>query len=91
MMAEPMVPGRGLPVYQPATVVEDGTCNAPPAVRPSVISWVFTPIGGIVSQTGLATGTGLATETGCADWGFSPSSSSRWIGTASGAPSSTIR
>src|SRR5580700_10148357 len=60
MMAEPTAPGRGLPVYQPATDVEDGTCNAPPAARPSVISWVFTPISGMVSETGLATGAGCA-------------------------------
>src|SRR5271157_1274499 len=60
MMAEPTAPGRGLPVYQPATDVEDGTCNAPPVVRPSVISWVFTPISGMVSETGLATGAGWA-------------------------------
>src|SRR6516162_9073508 len=62
MMAEPTAPGRGLPVYQPATVVEDGTCMAPPRARPSVITWVFTPISGMVSETGLATGA-------CADCG----------------------
>ena len=56
MMDEPTDPGRGLPVNQPATVVEDGTCIAPPAARPSVIRLVFTPISGIVSETGLATG-----------------------------------
>ena len=60
MMAEPTEPGRGLPVYQPATVVEDGTCIAPPAARPSVIRLVFTPISGMVSETGLATGAGSA-------------------------------
>src|SRR4249920_2140632 len=59
-MAEPTAPGRGLPVYQPATDVEEGTCIAPPAARPSVISWVFTPISGIVSETGLATGADCA-------------------------------
>src|SRR2546429_9980578 len=59
-MAEPMAPGRGLPVYQPATVVEDGTCIAPPAARPSVIRLVFTPISGMVSETGRATGAGSA-------------------------------
>ena len=49
-------------MYQPATDAEDkgGTCSAPPAVRPSVISWVFTPISGMVSETGLATGAGCA-------------------------------
>ena len=60
MMAEPTAPGRGLPVYQPATDVVDGTCSAPLAVRPSVISWVFTPISGMVSETGRATGAGCA-------------------------------
>ena len=60
MMAEPTAPGRGLPVYQPATEVEDGTCIEPSAARPSVISWVFTPISGMVSETGLATGAGCA-------------------------------
>src|ERR1022692_3868897 len=37
MMAEPMAPGRGLPVYQPATDVVEGTCNAPSDCRPSLI------------------------------------------------------
>ena len=55
MMDEPTAPGRGLPVYQPATVVEDGTCIEPPAARPSVIRLVFTPISGMVSETGLGT------------------------------------
>ena len=61
-MAGPMAPGRGLPVYQPATVVDDGTCIAPSAVRPSVISRVWTPMIGMVSETGLATG---PTRVGC--------------------------
>src|SRR5260370_36630935 len=56
MMAEPIAPGRGLPVYQPATVLEDGTCMAPPWARPSVIRLVRTPISGMLSETGLATG-----------------------------------
>src|SRR5690242_17199021 len=60
MMDEPTAPGLGLPVYQPATVVEDGTCMAPPWARPSVIRLVFTPISGMVSETGLATGAGAA-------------------------------
>src|SRR5712691_2445307 len=55
MMAEPTAPGRGLPVYQPATVVEDGTCMAPPWARPSVIRSDCTPMTGMVSETGLAT------------------------------------
>src|SRR5579859_7771324 len=60
MTAEPIEPGRGLPVYQPATVVVDGTCIAPPAARPSVIRLVFTPISGIVREAGAATGAGWA-------------------------------
>src|SRR5690242_4390916 len=58
MMAEPTAPGRGLLAYQPATDVDDGTCITPPAARPSVISRVFTPISGMVSETGLAGGVG---------------------------------
>src|SRR5437773_6568151 len=60
MMDEPTAPGRGLPVNQPATVVVDGTCIEPPEARPSVIRLVFTPISGMVSETGLATGAGCA-------------------------------
>src|SRR5437899_12647086 len=60
MMDEPTAPGRGLPVYQPATVVEDGTCISPPEARPRVIRLVLTPISGMVSETGLATGAGAA-------------------------------
>src|SRR5690242_20247267 len=56
MMAEPTAPGRGLLLYQPATDVDDGTCITPPAARPRVISRVFTPISGMVSETGLAGG-----------------------------------
>ncbi len=58
MMAEPMAPGRGLPVYQPATEVVDGTWSAPPEVRPRLIKLVCTPISGMVSDTGAATGRG---------------------------------
>src|SRR5438067_11892157 len=53
MMDEPTAPGLGLPVYQPATVVVDGTCIEPPRARPSVIRLVFTPISGMVSETAL--------------------------------------
>src|SRR6478609_11749716 len=60
MTDEPTEPGRGLPVYQPATATEDGTCITPPDARPSVIRLVFTPISGMVSETGLATGAGSA-------------------------------
>src|SRR6201995_6174122 len=60
MMDEPTAPGRGLPVNQPATVLVDGTCAAPPAARPSVIRLVFTPISGMVRDAGAATGAGSA-------------------------------
>ncbi len=36
MTADPMEPGRGLPVYQPATAVVGGTWSAPLLVRPEV-------------------------------------------------------
>src|SRR5690242_8657290 len=62
MTDEPIEPGRGLPVYQPATATEDGTCIAPPDARPSVIRLVCTPISGMVSETGLATGAGPAAK-----------------------------
>src|SRR6185437_15401525 len=62
MTDEPIEPGRGLPVYQPATATEDGTCIAPPDARPSVIRLVFTSMSGMVSETGLATG---AASAGC--------------------------
>src|SRR5208282_4905342 len=60
MTAEPIAPGRGLPVYQPATEVVDGTCNESLDCRPSVISLVLTPMSGMVSETGAATGRGAA-------------------------------
>src|SRR5690242_7553207 len=62
MTDEPTEPGRGLPVYQPATATEDGTCIAPPDARPSVIRLVFTSMSGMVSETGRATG---AAPAGC--------------------------
>src|ERR1700684_107778 len=68
--AEPMAPGRALPVYQPATDVLDGTCSAPPAVSPRWTSVVLTPIAGMTRATGLATrrtdgsGTGACLPTG---------------------------
>src|ERR1700690_4167745 len=54
MTAAPTAPGRGLPVYQPATAVLDGTCSVPFARRPRSTSEVRTPITGILSQTGRA-------------------------------------
>src|SRR5580692_7113335 len=62
MMDEPMAPGRGLPVYQPATetMFGGGTCNVPSEARPRVIRLVCTPISGMVSETGAVTGLGAA-------------------------------
>ena len=70
-----MAPGRGLPVYQPATVVLPGTCRAPDLVIPSRISRVRTPIDGIVSETGPETcaevcGTGVCSRPAGASTGF---------------------
>src|SRR5580693_4646436 len=70
--AEPMAPGRALPVYQPATDVLGGTCSAPLAVSPRWTSVVLTPIDGMTRATGLATrrtdgsGTGACLPTGAA-------------------------
>src|ERR1035441_1994532 len=54
MTAAPTAPGRGLPVYQPATAVLDGTWSVPFARRPRSTSEVRTPITGMLSQTGRA-------------------------------------
>src|SRR5580698_3333732 len=54
MTAAPTAPGRGLPVYQPATAVLDGTWRVPFARRPRWTSEVRTPITGMLSQTGRA-------------------------------------
>src|ERR1022692_1474701 len=53
---EPTAPGRGLPVYQPATEVLVGTCSVPCAVTPSLISVVWTSMAGMVRATGRAAG-----------------------------------
>src|SRR6185437_15537543 len=55
MIDEPTWPGRGLPVYQPATAAVDGTCNVCCAVSPSLTRLLLTPLAGISSQYGLAT------------------------------------
>src|SRR4249920_3809102 len=55
MTAEPTWPGRGLPVYQPATDVLAGTCRVPWAVRPSLIRRVWIPMAGMDRYTGLLT------------------------------------
>ena len=49
------MPGRGLPVYQPATAVLDGTWSVPFERRPRSTSEVRTPITGMLIQTGRAT------------------------------------
>src|SRR5215471_14907301 len=52
MIEEPISPGRGLLVYQPATEVLLGTCSVPCRVRPSRINLVRSPMAGIDSATG---------------------------------------
>ena len=55
MMDDPISPGRGLAVYQPASVVLTGTWSVPCGVRPSRSSGVRTAMAGIVRATGRAT------------------------------------
>src|SRR5690349_22871578 len=64
MMAEPTMPGRGLPVYQPATAVLDGTWSVPSLLTPRWISLVRTPIDGMLSDTGRAACGAVASEAG---------------------------
>src|SRR6516164_7779193 len=64
MIAEPTMPGRGLPVYQPATAVLDGTWSVPSRLTPRWISLVRTPIDGMLSDTGRAACWPVATEAG---------------------------
>src|SRR5580658_2702160 len=54
MMADPIAPGRGLPVYQPTTVVVLGTCSVPFRLRPRLVIRALTPMAGMVRKTGLA-------------------------------------
>src|SRR5579863_732967 len=56
MTADPVAPGRGLPVYQPTTVVVLGTWRVPSRFRPSVVTGARTPMAGMVSSTGFETG-----------------------------------
>src|SRR5258708_14016006 len=56
MIDEPISPGRGLPVYQPATDVLDGACKVPCAVTPSLITVVRTSMAGMLRATGGAPG-----------------------------------
>ena len=64
MTAAPTVPGRGLPVYQPATAVLDGTWSVPFPRRPRSTSEVRTPIAGMLSQTGRAACWAVASDAG---------------------------
>jgi len=64
MTADPVAPGRGLPVYQPTTVVLLGTWSVPFRLRPRVTTGAFTPMAGMVSQTGLGACWTVDSETG---------------------------
>src|SRR5262249_24406243 len=64
MMAEPIVPGRGLLVYQPATVVLDGTWSVPSRLTPRWISLVRIASDGMLSQVGRAAGGPVASVAG---------------------------
>src|SRR5580700_10213919 len=68
MTADPVAPGRGLPVYQPATVVVLGTCRVPFRLRPRLLIGALTPMAGMVSQTGLGVGWTADSETGTTVW-----------------------
>src|SRR5580704_3575399 len=68
MTADPVAPGRGLPVYQPATVVVLGTCRVPFRLRPRLMIGALTPMAGMVSQTGLGVGWTADSETGTTVW-----------------------
>src|ERR1700722_1986826 len=64
MTADPVAPGRGLPVYQPTTVVVLGTWSVPFRLRPRLMIGALTPMAGMVSQTGLGGGWATDSETG---------------------------
>src|SRR5580693_6126905 len=64
MTAAPTAPGRGLPVYQPATAVLAGTCSVPLELRPRRTSLVRTPMAGMVSDTGSAVRCTVVSQTG---------------------------
>src|SRR5580693_5793708 len=64
MTADPVAPGRGLPVYQPATVVVVGTWRVPFRLRPRLMIGALTPMAGMVSQTGLGGGWAADSQTG---------------------------
>src|SRR5260370_42639227 len=55
MTDDPIAPGRGLPVYQPASDVVGGTCSMPPCVTPRSTSLVRTPMAGMIRLTGRGT------------------------------------
>src|SRR5580692_9579880 len=64
MTAAPVAPGRGLPVYQPATAVLAGTCSVPLELRPRCTRLVRTPMAGMVSDTGSAVRCTVVSQTG---------------------------
>src|ERR1700730_9535283 len=55
MTDDPIAPGRGLPVYQPASEVVGGTCSMPLFVTPRSTSLVRTPMAGMIRLTGRGT------------------------------------
>ena len=48
MTADPPAPGRGLPVYEPATAVLPGTWSVPFRLRPRSVIGAFTAMAGII-------------------------------------------
>src|SRR5579872_6668224 len=68
MTADPVAPGAGLPVYQPATVVVLGTWRVPLRLRPRLTIGAFTPMAGMVNSTGLGVGWTADSETGPTVW-----------------------
>src|SRR5579859_6360992 len=68
MTADPVAPGAGLPVYQPATVVVLGTWRVPLRLRPRLTIGALTPMAGMVKSTGLGVGWTADSETGPTVW-----------------------
>src|SRR5258705_6416918 len=82
---DPTSPGRGLPVYQPATDAELGTWRVPCELMPSLISLVWTPMPGMVRDTGAgAARAGVGAGAGATD----PDGTGTDAGAA---PSATVR
>src|ERR1039457_1985063 len=92
MIDEPTSPGRGLPVYQPATEVLDGTCRVPWAVTPSLVSLLPRSMAGMARDTGRAAGwlpDGLGTVTTAPDGTIPSLATGR--GTSAGLPFSVTK